>query len=331
MDPFVQTQIQTMIEGTRLLDAYPALQSGLRAELMKTRESIETYATALGDDSDAIAKVQIASFHALTVIESVRAALDTLTTLQSTLDVPIGQPQMAVIRHTLEQAEEQVGSGARAEIAERLRGIYVIVDPEAVRGRPVTEVASQSLEGGARVVQLRDKLNDKGPMLEIARELKSICAEHDALFVMNDHADLARAANADVLHVGQTDLTVGDARRILDPRQLIGNSNGSMDEALRSQEESVDYIAVGAIYSTITMGKSGRSALGPEMVERVKMSVTQPIVAIGGINRSNIVDVVMAGADSVCVVSAVTFADDPKAATEELVDLYESAANGRDG
>ena len=162
-------------------------------------------------------------------------------------------------------------------------------------------------------------------MLEVARELKSLCESHGALFVMNDHADLARASEADVLHVGQTDLPVSDARRILGPSQLIGNSNGSMDEALCSQADSVDYIAVGAIYPTTTMGKSGRTALGPEMIRRVKDAVTQPIVAIGGINRSNIQDVVRAGADSVCVVSAVTHADDPRAATEELARLYESA------
>ena len=211
------------------------------------------------------------------------------------------------------------------QLAEQLKGIYVIVDPEATRGRPVAEVAVQSLEGGARVVQLRDKQNDKGPMLETARELKSICAAHDALFVMNDHADLARASDADILHVGQTDLPVSEARKILRPDQLIGNSNGTMEEASRSQKDEVDYIAVGAIYATTTMGKSGRRSLGPEMIERVKETVAQPIVAIGGINSSNIVDVVKAGADSVCVVSAITFADDPRAATEELVGLYESA------
>ena len=100
-----------------------------------------------------------------------------------------------------------------------------------------------------------------------------------------------------------------------------------MDEALRSWGDAVDYIAVGAIYRTTTMGKSGRSALGPEMITRVKNAVTQPIVAIGGISAENISDVVKAGADSVCVVSAITYADDPRAATEELVELYESAAS----
>ncbi len=206
---------------------------------------------------------------------------------------------------------------------EMVRGIYVIVDPEATRGRPVVEVARASLEGGARVVQLRDKLRDKGPMLETARELKALCDEFGALFVMNDHADVALVSGAHGLHVGQTDLPVEAARRVLEPHQLVGSSNGTIEEALRSAEQGVDYIAVGAIYATTTMGKSGRRALGPEMIARVKSAVSQPVVAIGGINETNIRDVASAGADCACVVSAITFADDPRGATRRLVELFE--------
>ena len=302
-----------------MLETYASSQPALFAELENTRKSIAGLTTQDAGPASATVTASLA----LEVIESLRSAVEILVVS----GVTAGEPQLSTFRDTLDRAVMQVGSDIRAQIAERLSGIYVIVDPEATRGRSVTEVAAQSLQGGARVLQLRDKLNDKGPMLETARELKTICDERDALFVMNDHADLARAAAADVLHVGQTDLPVGDARGMLSPHQLIGNSNGSMEEALRSKEDSVDYIAVGAIYATTTMGKSGRRALGPAMIQRVKDAVSQPIVAIGGINRSNIQDVVRAGADSVCVVSAITFADDPKVATEELVHLYESAAN----
>ena len=202
-------------------------------------------------------------------------------------------------------------AGSRVELAAKVSGIYVIVDPEATRGRPVVEVARASLEGGAGVVQLRDKLRDKGPMLETACELKALCDEFGALFVMNDHADVALVSGAHGLHVGQTDLPVEAARRVLEPNQIVGSSNGSMEEAVRSSEQGVDYIAVGAIYSTTTMGKSGRTALGPEMIMRVKNAVGQPVVAIGGINETNIAAVAAAGADCACVVSAITFADDP--------------------
>ena len=210
-------------------------------------------------------------------------------------------------------------------MAAKVSGIYVIVDPEATRGRPVVEVARASLEGGAGVVQLRDKLRDKGPMLETAFELKTLCDEFGALFVMNDHADVALVSGAHALHVGQTDLPVEAARRVLEPNQIVGSSNGTVEEAVRSSEQGVDYIAVGAIYATTTMGKSGRTALGPEMIMRVKNAVSQPVVAIGGINETNIAEVAAAGADCACVVSSITFADDPRAATRKLVEIFEDA------
>ena len=327
MNPFVETRIHALLEGSRLLAAYVNAGSDLHAEIEEMRESIAVLATKDTGGSNDLPDGKISASIALEIAESTRADIEALATVSSIQDVPIDEPLIARATHTLDRVAQEVGFDVRSEIATRLRGVYIIVDPEATRGRLVTEVAAQSLDGGASVVQLRDKISDKGPMLEMARELKSLCDSHQALFVMNDHADLAHAAGADILHVGQTDLPVAAARKILSSRQLIGNSNGSMDEALRSQEDSVDYIAVGAIYSTITMGKSGRNALGPEMISNVKNAVRQPIVAIGGINSSNILDVVRAGADSVCVVSAVTFADDPKTATEELVHLYESAAS----
>ena len=220
---------------------------------------------------------------------------------------------------------QEAGAETRADLAMKVSGIYVIVDPEATRGRPGIEVARASLEGGARVVQLRDKLRDKGPMLETARELKGLCDEFGALFVMNDHADVALVVGAHALHVGQTDLPVEATRRVLEPHQLLGSSNGTMEEVLRSSEQGVDYIAVGAIYATTTMGKSGRRALGPEVITRVKSAVSEPVVAIGGINETNIGEVAAAGADCACVVSAITFADDPRASTRRLVDLFEGA------
>ena len=223
------------------------------------------------------------------------------------------------------QNDSEAGAETRADLAMKVRGIYVIVDPEATRGRPLVEVARASLEGGAGVVQLRDKLRDKGPMLETARELKGLCDAFGALFVMNDHADVALVSGAHALHVGQTDLPVESARRVLEPNQLVGSSNGTMEEVMASSEQGVDYIAVGAIYATTTMGKSGRTALGPEMITQVKSAVSQPVVAIGGINETNIGEVAAAGADCACVVSAITFADDPRDATRKLVELFERA------
>ena len=208
---------------------------------------------------------------------------------------------------------------------EKIRGLYVIVDPEATRGRDVIEIAKASLLGGASVIQLRDKTRDKGEILEVARRIRELCDRHDALFIVNDDADIALLSEAHGLHVGQTDLPVGEARRVLSPEQIIGRSNNGTAEALESEGRGADYLAVGAVFSTTTMGKSGRTAVGADMIRDVKQAVTAPVVAIGGINAANIAEVARAGADCICVVSAVTFADDPARAASELVELIEGA------
>ena len=213
----------------------------------------------------------------------------------------------------------------RSERIEKVRGLYVIVDPEATKGRDVVEVAAAALRGGARVIQLRDKTRDKGEVLAIARTIKGLCDKYDGLFILNDDADIAYLSEAHGLHVGQTDLPVKEARRVLAPEQIVGRSNNGTVEALESMAQGADYVAVGAVYSTTTMGKSGRTAVGPEMIRRVKEAVSVPVIAIGGINAANVADVARAGADCICVVSAVTFADDVEGATRELVDLMDAA------
>ena len=213
----------------------------------------------------------------------------------------------------------------RNERVQKMRGLYVIVDPDATRGRDVVAVAEAALRGDASVIQLRDKTRDKGEVLQVARTLKSLCDEHDALFIVNDDADIAYLSEAHGLHVGQTDLPVEEARRVLAPEQLVGRSNNGVEESLESVGQGADYVAVGAIYATTTMGKSGRTALGPDMLRQVKQAVSAPVVAIGGINATNIVDVARAGADCICVVSAVTYAEYPERATTDLVRLMERA------
>ena len=213
----------------------------------------------------------------------------------------------------------------KSDRIQKVRGLYVIVDPEATRGRDVVEVAEAALRGGASVIQLRDKTRDKGEVLEIARAIKGLCDKHNALFIVNDDADIAYLSEAHGLHVGQTDLPVGEARRVLSPDQIVGRSNNGVEESLESEGQGADYVAVGAIYATTTMGKSGRTALGPDMIRQVKQAVSAPVVAIGGINAGNIAEVARAGADCICVVSAVTYADDPERAAAELIEIIEGA------
>ena len=213
----------------------------------------------------------------------------------------------------------------RTKFVPSIAGLYVIVGPDATRGRPVVDVAEAALRGGASVLQLRDKTGDRGDVLPIAVRLRELCHEHDALFFVNDDIALGFACDADGVHLGQSDLPVDVARRILAPGKLIGRSNNSEAEVVESVSMGVDYVAVGATYPTTTVGKGARQAIGLEGIRRARDLTDLPLVAIGGINEDNVAGVIEAGADCVAVISAVTMADDPEAAARRLVDAIESA------
>ena len=208
-------------------------------------------------------------------------------------------------------------SAAREKSAQRVRGLYVIVDAQAAGGRDLVELTQAVLRGGASVIQLRDKLHDKGDVLPVARRIRDLCDTHDAIFIMNDHADLAVACDAHGLHLGQHDLPVAEARAILKPYQLIGTSNALPEEALESEKQGADYLAVGAMFPTDT--KERTRPAGLSTLSEVKARARVPVVAIGGINLDNISQVVRAGADAACVISAVVGAPDPEAAARRLI------------
>ena len=213
----------------------------------------------------------------------------------------------------------------RATDAPKIDGLYVIVGPDATRGRPVLEVAEAALRGGARVLQLRDKIGDRGDVLPMAVRLRELCRDHDALFFVNDDIALGFASDADGVHLGQSDLPVDVARRILAPDKLIGRSNNTDAEVEVSVSMGVDYVAVGAVFPTTTVGKGARQAIGLDGIRSARDTTDIPLVAIGGINERNVGDVIRSGADCVSVISAVTMADDPEAAARRLVAAIEDA------
>ena len=212
----------------------------------------------------------------------------------------------------------------RAERAASVRGLYVIVDPEATRGRPILEVAEAVLEGGATLVQLRDKAGELETVLPTARAIKALCESRGALFIVNDDPHLAAASGAQGLHLGQDDMPVAEARRIVDSGTIIGRSNNTIEEIEASRNAGADYLAVGAVFPTSTMGKSGRPVVGIDLITTAKEAADQPIVAIGGITRYNAAEVMRAGADCICAVGAITLADNPKTAAQELVEAIEA-------
>ncbi len=211
----------------------------------------------------------------------------------------------------------------RTRARKRINGIYVIIDPEATNSRDPIQIAASAISGGVSVIQYRDKQSDRSEFLGNAAALMQLCDSANVSFVVNDSVDIARLVGSPFLHVGQTDLHVNSAREILAPFQCIGRSNNGLLEAKESESQGVDYLAVGAVFSTNTMGKSNRKPVGPQTLSDVKESTELPVVAIGGIDSSNINEVKASGVDSACVVSAITFADDPEKATRHLVDLWE--------
>ena len=200
----------------------------------------------------------------------------------------------------------------------KLVGLYVIIDTQALKGRNHLDIASQAIRGGAKTIQLRDKVHGKKELMPIAQQLRNLCAERNILFIINDYLDLALAVDADGVHMGQDDLPIAVARRLLPIDKLLGSSVCTVDQATAAQSEGADYIAVGPVYPTTS--KETVDVVGPEGLHQVRQAVTLPLVAIGGINQDNAAEVTAAGADSVAVINAALGAKDVEEASRQIAE-----------
>lgn len=203
----------------------------------------------------------------------------------------------------------------------RIFGLYAIIDTKFLKSRSHLEVAAQAIRGGAKTIQLRDKIQSKRELLPIAQQLKRLCGEHDVLFIVNDYLDLALAADADGLHLGQDDLPTGVARQLLPIDKLLGCSVTTVKQAISAESEGADYIAVGAIYPTES--KETTEVVGLEGLRLIKKQAVLPLVAIGGITADNAAEVIAAGASSVAVISALMQAESPEEAARQIIDKLE--------
>jgi thiamine-phosphate pyrophosphorylase len=177
--------------------------------------------------------------------------------------------------------------------------------------------ADAVLAAGVDLIQLRDKQAEAGPLLEAAAVLRAAADRYGALFAVNDRADVALAAAADVLHLGQDDLPMTWARRILGDDVLLGRSTHDLGQASRAAAEPWDYLAVGPVWPTAT--KPGRPSVGTSLLRAVAdLAPPMPWFAIGGIDARNLGEVTAAGATRVVVVRAITDAPDPAAAAHDL-------------
>jgi thiamine-phosphate pyrophosphorylase len=203
---------------------------------------------------------------------------------------------------------------------ERLEAARLYFVVEAAASDQLLEGA---LAGGVDMLQLRDKEAGDDALLDAAERFRAACDRHDALFVLNDRPDLALAAGADGIHVGQDDLPVGDVRRIVGGDMFIGLSTHSPEQFDAGLASEADCLSAGPVWETPT--KAGRAAAGLELVRHAAAHATKPFFAIGGIDSSNVGEVVAAGATRIVVVRAIRDAADPRAAAAQLRAALEAA------
>ena len=193
--------------------------------------------------------------------------------------------------------------------------LYVLLTSRLCGGEPM-DVAAAAVEGGADCIQLREKDRPDREVLDLARRLRELTQAADVLLIVNDRPDIAAAAAADGVHLGQDDLPVAAARRVLGARAVVGRSTHNLQQARAADAEGADYIAVGPMFATDT--KDAGPVAGVETFRRIAAQITRPLVVIGGITPHNVAALVAAGVRRVAVCSAVIAADDPAAAARSI-------------
>ena len=195
--------------------------------------------------------------------------------------------------------------------------LYLVTDQSSAAGRTLTDVVAAAVQGGVTCVQLREKELNTRDFFAQAILLKELLAPYGIPLVINDRIDVALACGAQGVHLGQSDMPVEAARRLLPPEVFIGWSVETMDDVVRSASLPVDYLGVSPIHATPTKTDT-QAPWGLEGLRRVRSATALPLVAIGGIHAGNARDVLSAGADGLAVVSALCGAQDPRAAAAAL-------------
>ena len=200
--------------------------------------------------------------------------------------------------------------------------LYVIADEKICRDRSLEDVVIQAIEGGAEMIQYRDKESSDGDFLELASVLQNICENRRVPFIINDRVDIAAYLKSDGVHLGQDDLPLQVARKVLGPDKIIGISTSNINEAKEAEKHGTDYIGIGPIFDTST--KEIDKPIGLEIIKQAKKHLKIPFFPIGGINSVNFDQVIEAGSTRMAVGSAVICANDVKAAARNLVERIQS-------
>ncbi|GAE24778.1 thiamin-phosphate pyrophosphorylase [Halalkalibacter wakoensis JCM 9140] len=198
--------------------------------------------------------------------------------------------------------------------------LYAITGEAFHPERDLLEVMEEAILGGVDIIQLRDKTSSKRDVLQKAKALRELTKKHDVMFIVNDHIDVALAVDADGIHIGQDDLPLADARKIMGQDKIIGISTHQIEEAREAEAGGADYIGVGPIFHT----NSKVDVVDPvttNYIEQVVAEIKIPFVAIGGIKLHNVQQVIDAGATRICMISEIVGANDVKGVCEQFTSI----------
>ena len=202
--------------------------------------------------------------------------------------------------------------------------LYLVTNRGLARGRSTLEIVSAAVQGGVTVVQLREKDCSTRDFIEQALTIKEFLKDRGVPMIINDRLDVAQAVKADGVHLGQSDMPLAMAKKILGDSMIIGISAESLQDAVEAEKGGADYLGVSPIYATPTKTDTA-PPLGLASLREIRKAVRLPLVGIGGLNRDNAAEVIRSGADGVAVVSAIVAADDPQTAADALKQIIQEA------
>ena len=196
--------------------------------------------------------------------------------------------------------------------------LYAVTDRTWLKGRTLADVVEEAIKAGVTFLQLREKNLEYDAFLQLAKEIKCVTDKYKIPYVINDNVQVAMAAGADGVHVGQGDMSPKDVRKIIGPDKILGVSAQTVEQAVLAEESGADYIGVGSVFPTST--KLDAEAVSLETLKEICKAVSIPVVAIGGINKDNAIKLAGSGIDGIAVVSAIFAQENITAAARELRD-----------
>ncbi|WP_237659529.1 thiamine phosphate synthase [Tepidanaerobacter sp. GT38] len=203
--------------------------------------------------------------------------------------------------------------------------LYAVTDRTWLKGRTLADVVEEAIKAGVTFLQLREKNLEYDAFLQLAKEIKCVTDKYKIPYVINDNVQVAMAAGADGVHVGQGDMSPKDVRKIIGPDKILGVSAQTVEQAVLAEESGADYIGVGSVFPTST--KLDAEAVSLETLKEICKAVSIPVVAIGGINKDNAIKLAGSGIDGIAVVSAIFAQENITAAARELREVSSRVVN----